>query len=79
MGDTTSLNICGYKQKFKKYILKKKSCIRCEVSGARCQVSHVKCHMSLTPTATATDPPPANSPTRHIRMLLLIVAYIQQR
>ena len=24
-------------------------------------VSHVVCHLSLTPTATATDPPPANS------------------
>ena len=25
--------------------------------------------MSLTPTATATDPPPANSPTMHSRMV----------
>ena len=30
-----------------------------------CHVSHVtcQCHLSLTPTATVTDPPPANSPT----------------
>ena len=27
-----------------------------------CQVSHIICHLSLTPTATATDPPFANSP-----------------
>ena len=25
-------------------------------------MSHVTCHLSLTPTATARDPPPANSP-----------------
>ena len=30
--------------------------------------THVACHMSLTPTATATDPPPANSPIIHGRL-----------
>ena len=43
------------------------------------QVSGVTCHMSLRPTATATDPPPANSPTMHSRMLLLIMTQIPQQ
>ena len=30
-----------------------------------CHMSPVSCHLSLTPTVTATDPPPANSPTMH--------------
>ena len=30
-----------------------------------CHVLRVKCHLSLTPTVTAPDPPPANSPTMH--------------
>ena len=43
------------------------------MSGVR--VSHVACLMSLvtchlSPTATATDSPPANSPTMHSRMIL---------
>ena len=33
-----------------------------QVSGVRCHMSRVTCHMSLTPTATPTNPPPANSP-----------------
>ena len=35
-------------------------------------VSHVAlvmCHLSLTPTATATDPAPANSQTMHSRLV----------
>ena len=36
------------------------SFVRCQVSGVRCQVLRdVSCHLSLMPTATATDPPPA--------------------
>ena len=31
----------------------------------RYHFSPVTCHMSLTPIATATDPPPAYSPTMH--------------
>ena len=31
-------------------------------------MSRVTCHMSLTPTATAIHPPPANSPTMHSRL-----------
>ena len=34
-----------------------------------CRMSPVTCQMSLTPTATARDPPPANSPTMHNRMV----------
>jgi hypothetical protein len=52
------------------------SCVMCHVSGVRCQVSHVlnclspvTCHMPLMPTATATDPTPANSPTKHSRLV----------
>ena len=39
-----------------------------QVSGFICRLSSVTCHMSVTPTATATDPPPANSPTMHRRI-----------
>ena len=28
-----------------------------------CNMSRVTCHLSLTPTATVTDPPPTNYPT----------------
>ena len=34
-----------------------------------CHMSDVTCHLLLTPTATATDPPPANSPTMHSRLV----------
>ena len=43
--------------------------MRCEMSCVKCRVSHVTCHMLLTPTARATDPPHANSPTMHSRMV----------
>ena len=33
-----------------------------------CHRSPVTCHLSLTPTATATDPPPTNSPIMHLKM-----------
>ena len=35
-----------------------------------CHVSRVLCHLSQTPTATATDPPTANSPIMHSRLVL---------
>ena len=44
-------------------ITKKKKLPRFQVSHVTCHQSPVTCHMSLTPTATATDLPPANSPT----------------
>ena len=43
--------------------------IMCQVSNVMCYVSDVNCHMSLTPTATATNPPPANSPIMHSRLV----------
>ena len=45
------------------------SCVTCHVSCVTCQVSSVTCHLSLTPTATATDPPPVNSATMHSRLV----------
>ena len=53
---------------------KQKSLVMCIMSGIKCHMSHFTCHgssatyhlfpitfhLSLTPTATATDPPPAN-------------------
>ena len=43
--------------------------VTCHVSCVASHMSHGTCHMSLTPTATAMDPPPANSPTMHSRMV----------
>ena len=37
----------------------------CHISCVICQVLRVTCHRSLMPTATATDPPPANSLNMH--------------
>ena len=36
------------------------------------KLSHVTCHMALTPTATATDTPPAISLTMHNRVVFLV-------
>ena len=49
------------------------SCFRCKVAHVTCHGLRVICHKSLTPTATGTDPPPANSSIMHSRMLLLIL------
>ena len=38
------------------------------VSDPASSYTHVTCHLSLTPTDTATDPPPANSPIFHSRL-----------
>ena len=59
--------------KYKKktiYINKKNPAYRRHWIYRRVQIEApgVVCHMSLTQTATATDPPPANSPTMHNRM-----------
>ena len=50
--------------------------VMCQVSGVPCYVSHVmSCvsrvayHISLMPTTTTMDPPPAYSPTMHSRMV----------
>ena len=34
-----------------------------------CLVSYVACHLLLMSTAKATDPPPANSPIMHSRLV----------
>ena len=34
----------------------------CHMSHVMCHLSPIICHLSLTPTATATNPPPSNSP-----------------
>ena len=39
------------------------------MSGVACCVLRVTCHLSITPTATATDPPHANSPIMHSRLV----------
>ena len=39
-------------------------CVICQVSSVRCQVSHVTCHLSHV-----MDPPSANSPTIHRRIV----------
>ena len=44
------------------------SCVMCHVSCVLCPVSRVTCHLSLMPTATATDPLPANSLIIHSRL-----------
>ena len=41
------------------------SCVMCQVSHITCHMSPVTCHMSLTPTAAATDTPPANYPSMY--------------
>ena len=45
------------------------SYVTCHMSHVKCHVSRVACHLSLTPTATATDPPPANSPIMYSRLV----------
>ena len=51
--------------------------VRHQVSGVKCNLSPVTCHMSLTSTATATDPPPDYSLTIHSRTLLLTLIHQQ--
>ena len=43
--------------------------VKCQVSSVRCRKSAVSCQLSVTPTATATDPTPANSPIMHSRLV----------
>ena len=46
------------------------SFVTCHMSHVTWQMSPVACHLSITPTVTATDPPPAYSPTMHSRLIL---------
>ena len=54
------------------------SCVTCHMSPVMCHLSHVSCHMSPftchLSTATATDPPPGNSP-----MLSTVVCKYKQK
>ena len=43
--------------------------VMCKLSPVICHVSNVTCILSLTPTAIATDPPPAFSATMQIRLV----------
>ena len=43
--------------------------VTCHLSCVLYHVSRFTCHMSLMPTATFMDPPPANSHTMHCRMV----------
>ena len=54
-------------EKFKQFVLVKcyVSHVTCKVLHVMCPVSPFTCHLSLTPTATATHPPAANSPIIH--------------
>ena len=45
------------------------SVVMCLVSGVRCRMWRINCHLSIMPTVTATDPPPANSPIMHSRLV----------
>ena len=41
----------------------------CHMSGVMCCLTSFTCHLSLMPTATATNPPTANSPIIHSRLV----------
>ena len=45
------------------------SLVTCHLLCVTCHQSPFTCHLSLTPTATATNPPSANSPTMHSRLV----------
>ena len=45
------------------------SCVMCHVSCVACHLSPVTCHRSLTPTARASYPPPANSPIMQSKLV----------
>ena len=45
------------------------SCVKCCVSYVMYHLSPVTCHLSLTTKTKAIDPPPANSPTMHSRLV----------
>ena len=44
-------------------------CVTYHMSLVICHIKCFACHLSLMPSATATDPPPANSPTMHSRLV----------
>ena len=48
------------------------SCVTCLMPHVTCHMLGVTCHMSLTPTAKAKDPRPANFTSIHSRMLFFL-------
>ena len=50
-------------------VMSQVSLVTCNMSGVACHMSPVNYHLSLTPTATATDPPPDNSHIMHSRLV----------
>ena len=44
-------------------------CVTCHLSSVTYHISPVNCYLSLTTTARATDPPPANSSDMQIRLV----------
>ena len=75
--ETLNLSMCADSSadtKMKFFLQKRKkniymSPVTCHMSCVTCFLSPVTCHMSLTQTATATDPPPANSPLFHSKLV----------
>ena len=51
------------------YVMCHVSLVICHESFVTCHVSHVTCQLSLTPTTTASNNPPAKSPTMHSRLV----------
>ena len=64
MADPESLDLCGYYHRYQngeKGTEQKSKNLR-KMSHVLCHVLRVTLHLSPTPTATATDPPPENTP-----------------
>ena len=55
------------------------SCLQGHVSCFMYRVSPFTCHMALTPVATVTELPLANSPTVHIRMVCKVKKKIEKQ
>ena len=61
---TLNLWMCAHSTTKKKLIMSPMSGVTGHVLCVTCHMWHVILHMSLTPTATAKDPIPANSPSK---------------
>ena len=67
-GDFESVDVSSFMCQVP-YVIRHMSCVTCHLSQVKCHLLCVTCHMSLMQTATAMDPPPANSLTMHSRMV----------
>ena len=65
--ETLNLLTCADKRTDRKEEEKYKK--KLHMSCVTCHMLRVTCHLSVTPTATATDAPPANFPTMHCRLV----------